>query len=114
MDDFVYKPYRFDEIYDCLGRQLGLKFVHRQETADLTPVAVTPDAVAALPEDLRRQLRIALERLDAETITTLIGQIGNLDAGLAAAFSASAKRFDYEGLQRLLDTAATAAPPGPG
>jgi F-type H+-transporting ATPase subunit gamma len=34
MNDFITKPYRFDEIYDCLARQLGLKYVYRAEPAD--------------------------------------------------------------------------------
>jgi CheY-like chemotaxis protein len=34
MDDFVRKPYRFGEIYDCLARQLGLKYVYRSLAAE--------------------------------------------------------------------------------
>ena len=29
MDDFVRKPYRIEEIYDCLARHLGLKYLYR-------------------------------------------------------------------------------------
>ncbi len=30
MDDFVRKPYRFDEIYDSLARQVGVKYLYRR------------------------------------------------------------------------------------
>ena len=26
MDDFVNKPYRFEELYNCLARQLGVRY----------------------------------------------------------------------------------------
>ena len=29
MDDFVRKPYRFDEIYGCLARHLGVKYIYQ-------------------------------------------------------------------------------------
>jgi CheY-like chemotaxis protein len=31
MDDFVRKPYRFEEIYDCLSKQLGVRFVYKSD-----------------------------------------------------------------------------------
>ncbi|MEW5787048.1 MAG: ATP-binding protein [Pseudomonadota bacterium] len=32
MDDLIRKPYRFSEIYDCLTRQLGLRFIRAENT----------------------------------------------------------------------------------
>jgi len=45
MDDLVRKPYRFGEVYDCLSRHLGLKYVYRYDTAvntSIEPLIVPP------------------------------------------------------------------------
>ena len=61
MDDFVRKPYRFQEIYDSLAKQLGVKYIYRDSTpvaAEALPVAVTPAMLAALPDAVARSLRM--------------------------------------------------------
>ena len=102
MNDFVSKPYRFTEIYDCLARQLGLKFVYRSTTAepDTTPDVST---AAALPAALDRELRDALDRLDSERIAALLEDVEKIDARLAAALSGLGKRFDYPAMVHVLD-----------
>ena len=50
MDDFVRKPYRFQEIYNCLARHLGVKYVYRAASpASKDPDMLTPVALAVLP-----------------------------------------------------------------
>ena len=64
MDDLVIKPYRFDEIYDCLARQLGLKYVYRSGEPAMPPPppgGPTVERVAAPPEALRRERATALD-----------------------------------------------------
>jgi len=102
MNDFVAKPYRFGEIYDCLERQLGLKYVYRSAAVEAAAVPVMPTAVA-LPADLKRELRDSLERLDSERIAVLLDQIGQINGDLAATLSHLAKSFNYPAMQRLLD-----------
>lgn len=97
MDDFVRKPYRFSEIYDCLARQLGLKYVYRTaEEAQSADLAPTIEHAAALPTELRRELRIALEQLDHEHIGELLKQISEIDPDLGHLFSRFAARYDYQ------------------
>lgn len=57
MDDFVRKPFRFNEIYECLSKQLGLRFIY-EGVAELTEdvVVLTPDMLLALAEELRSEL----------------------------------------------------------
>jgi len=109
MDDFVRKPYRFGEIYDSLSRQLGLKYVCRSDAteAQITPIALTPAAMAGLPATLRQELREALERLDSERISALIEQVATLDAQLGNALLHLADRFDYGTMLRMVDVAGT-------
>ena len=51
MDDFVSKPYRFGEIYDCLARQLGLKYVYRSQTAVAQIAPGTPIRILIVDDD---------------------------------------------------------------
>ncbi|MBS1212049.1 MAG: response regulator, partial [Proteobacteria bacterium] len=105
MDDFVRKPYRFDEIYDCLARQLGLEYVYRSGVSEeqAVPVALTPAMLAALPAALRQELREALVRLDSERITASIQQVGEVDVELASALFLLADNFEYSGILKALD-----------
>ncbi|HEX5391950.1 MAG TPA: ATP-binding protein [Rhodocyclaceae bacterium] len=109
MDDFVSKPYRFGEIYDCLARQLGLKYLYRAEAAETEGKQATqvPETLSTLPASLRQNLRDALECLDREQVMACLDQIGKVDADLAAALSRLAKGFDYPAMLRLLDETGT-------
>ncbi len=42
MDDYVSKPYRFDEIYHCLEKQLGLILEYEEADSEHETVLVTP------------------------------------------------------------------------
>jgi CheY-like chemotaxis protein len=105
MDDFVRKPYRFDEIYDSLARQLGLEYVYRSDAslAQEAPVIPTSEMALALPLSLRRELIDALERLDSEKIRLLIEQVAAIDDDLAAALSRLANGFNYSAILRILN-----------
>ena len=63
MDDFVRKPYRFDEIYECLSRLLGLRFVRENVSPSKAIPPLTTENFLALPQALREELRNALESL---------------------------------------------------
>ncbi|MDD2760108.1 MAG: ATP-binding protein [Methylomonas sp.] len=105
MDDFVRKPYRFDEIYQCLARQLDVEYLYQgQDDGGKSEYAVlTPSMLAGLPITLRKELRDALEILDSDGIEALIGQIRQYDVVLAETLSGMANNFDYEGIMRCLD-----------
>lgn len=95
MDDFVRKPYRFHEIYDCLARQLGVQYQY----ADTPEISVTPvlDAamLAVLPLSLREALRAALESLEDTQIRTVIAQVAQYDAALQKVLSDLVENYDY-------------------
>jgi CheY-like chemotaxis protein len=98
LDDFVRKPYRRSDIFDCMARQLGLKYLYGQEplvSAGEPIPALRPEALAALPQELSVDLRNALISLDMEWITNVIGRVSKLDNTLGAALSGRAARFAY-------------------
>ncbi|QPK64857.1 PAS domain S-box protein [Methylomonas sp. LL1] len=107
MDDFVRKPYRFDEIYDCLARQLDITYIYSSQTLSDEPnnVTLTAGMLAILPAELREELRQALINLNSERIAEIIRRIGGIDANLALAMSRLAEYFDYPTILKLLDEA---------
>ncbi len=105
MDDFVRKPYRASEIFDCMARHLGASY--RSDSADQRPreeVAppLRPEALAAIPDDLRAELTNALLTLDIERITPAIRRIAELDATLGLALASHAQRYAFTEVWELL------------
>jgi CheY-like chemotaxis protein len=100
LDDYVRKPYRPQEIFECMARHLGLRY--RQDETE--PAAGEPDAgprpeaLAALPEELGKELRKALIALDVERISRAIGRVAEADAALGSALARLARQFAYTAL----------------
>jgi len=105
IDDFLRKPYRFDEVYDCLARQLGIEYIYQDsvEGADAMSAKLTPAMLSGLLVELRVRLKDALESLDGDRIAALIRQIAVRDAVLGLALSALAECFDYPSILAALD-----------
>jgi CheY-like chemotaxis protein len=105
-DDIVGKPFRFDEIYNCLAQQLGLKYVYRTDSTtsgdETAPCVLTPAMLAVLSGKLRDNLRNTLESLDGESIDALIGEISEIDAELARVLLRYTTNFDYQAILDVL------------
>ena len=110
MDDFIHKPYRPDEIYACLERHLGLRFVYAEAPAaasDPEPhAAPAPEDLASLPAALRRELADTLISLDGPRIALLIRRIADHDPELAKTLEYYAGRLEYTAILRALQTGA--------
>jgi PAS domain S-box-containing protein len=98
MDDFVRKPFRFNEIFDCLSRQLGVRFLRETVSGPEPSVSLATARVAALPPELRARLRTALESLDAAAIEEAIGEVGCRDQELERQLTHIAGGFDYQAI----------------
>jgi PAS domain S-box-containing protein len=103
MNDLVRKPYRIDELYDCLARQLGVKYVYQQAVEEPKATELTPAMMAALPQELRQRLHEALDDLDYEHIIAAIGEAGECDPDLARTLTQLAKNFDYPTILHALE-----------
>ena len=107
MDDILHKPYRPSEIFECLSRQLGVRYLcHASDAARQTPLTLDPAALAALPEDLRRQFTEALVVLDIARIEALIGRVAEVDAAMAKVLRHHADRYDYTAIEAAFREAA--------
>ena len=106
MDDILHKPFRPKEIFECLGRQLGVRYAYRERATPAAPApsgaALDPAALAALPADLRRELADALAILDTERIDALIGRVAERDAALGQTLRRHADDFDYAPIEEAL------------
>ncbi len=104
MDDVVLKPYRFNELYQCLAEQLGVKFIY--ETAQQQEVAgdavLAPDALKQLPAELKAALKDALESLESDRITAVIQQIEASDSSLGKILMQLADNFDYPAILKAM------------
>ena len=104
MDEFVRKPYRFNEIYDCLARQLGVKYVYAagHEADAASEVVLTAEMLAVLPPDLRGRLRDALESLESDRIAAAMAQVAAVDANLHRTLARVVETYDYATILKVL------------
>ena len=104
MDDFVRKPYRANEIYECLAKHLGAKFIYEGLSIDEElPGTLTPDMFLMLPEALRNEMKEALESLESERIAAVIKQVGLHDQTLQKILTQLTDNFDYPAILKALN-----------
>ncbi|MGZ5049642.1 MAG: ATP-binding protein [Methylobacter sp.] len=108
MDDFVRKPYRFNEIYDCMAKHLGIKYRYDTDTIEAENenlAELSIDRLGQLSDALRQDLKNVLVTLDTEDITASIRQISQVDEELGHALFRLADCFDYQSILDALDSA---------
>ena len=107
MDEVMHKPIRSASAFDCLARQLGVRYVYRgRETSGASTVGATDvAALAALPEDLRAELLGALVALDPARIGALIARVTERDPALGQLLHRHADNFDYGPILKMLTPA---------
>jgi PAS domain S-box-containing protein len=104
MDDFVRKPYRISEIYDCLAKQLGLQYRYEEALAqEPPPERLAPGQLAGLPEPLQVELAAALESLEGSRIQSALDKVAPLDAALHRTLAGLVANFDYPSILDALD-----------
>jgi CheY-like chemotaxis protein len=106
MDDFVRKPYRANEIYESMAKQLGVRYlyVEAQKNEAAADIALTSDMLAVLPQALRDELKAALESLDSDHIDAVIQQVAAYDATLHQQLSHLVSNFEYPDILNALQT----------
>jgi CheY-like chemotaxis protein len=114
IDEYVRKPYRFNEIYDSLGRQLGLKFVYQTDTtppAEHQARVLSAEQLSALAPGLREDLGVALESLDRVRIDAAIARIHDTDPELAGTLWQLVDEFNYPHVLDVIQTVAGTSRP---
>jgi PAS domain S-box-containing protein len=103
VDDFVRKPYRTAEIFDCMARQLGVHFVYEQ-SIQVKADCLSITALAKITESLRRELEDGLILGKTEQLTQLIHRIEQQDAVLGKALAHHVAAFNYLPILNALET----------
>ncbi|MES2125696.1 MAG: hypothetical protein V4463_00345 [Pseudomonadota bacterium] len=106
IDDFISKPYRQNDIFDCLARQLGLTFLRAQAEGEVRvaePVKLEAADFTALTPAMQMALRDAFVEMNQEKLAALLEQLGVDAPALAAGIAQMAARFRFPELCALLD-----------
>ncbi len=97
-DDFLRKPYRRCEIFDCLSRHLVLRYRYREvpfPPPDDPGAGLRPEALKELPSDLRTLLSDALVRLEPDPIAEAIHRVAEHNSQLGRILTVYSKRLAY-------------------
>jgi CheY-like chemotaxis protein len=98
MDDYVRKPYRPAEIFECMARHLGVRYQVSEGAAESDSERVAElraEDLSALPDDLRKELRDAVIMLNPAPISTAIERISQGNRALGLILERYADRYAY-------------------
>lgn len=106
MDDFVRKPYLASEIFDCMNRLLGVRFIYRKGRGAEASL-LSASALEKLPEALRHELADGLILGDTERLAKIIRDVTQMDEELAKVLTLHAAAFNYLPILNALETIAS-------
>jgi CheY-like chemotaxis protein len=101
----LHKPYRSEELFEMLGRCLGLHYVFAEDTATPGPMKAAPltaEALAALPKLMVEAMRQAVEEGNMARLTEIVAQVEWIDSVTARELQMLIDRYDYEKLDQWL------------
>jgi CheY-like chemotaxis protein len=105
-DDFLRKPYRPREIFECMARHLGVRYLYGagpQAAARDLPLTLRSEELAALPAALRDELEDAVIALDRERIARTLYRISEQNSSLANALGNLADKLAYTAIFEALE-----------
>jgi signal transduction histidine kinase/DNA-binding response OmpR family regulator len=95
LDDYVRKPYRPAEIFDCMARHLGVQYLACEVAPKSGARELIAEDLSALPDELRKELRDALIMLNSARISAAIESISQENKGLGLILADYADRYAY-------------------
>jgi CheY-like chemotaxis protein/nitrogen-specific signal transduction histidine kinase len=103
MDDYIRKPYRATEIYDCLAQHLDVKFLYdTAPDSQEQDMSLTPEMLNVLPEEVLNDLTEALQSLEPKRIEANIRRIALNDDVLSKKLSYLADNFNYPAILKAI------------
>jgi CheY-like chemotaxis protein len=106
---YIRKPFRENELFDCIKEVLGLQYVYETEKipSELNKFDDNPDLLAdhmaRLPEQLWLQMSQAVAVADFNLLIELIGKIDPIYSELINHLTVLAGNFDHANLQKALN-----------
>jgi predicted ATPase/signal transduction histidine kinase/CheY-like chemotaxis protein len=104
-DEVVHKPFKEHEIFECMARQLGVKYIYEEKEAHgahKPGTNLTAEMLADLPPDLLRELHKATLVLNRETILAVIERIEPLAPDTAKGLETLMDNFQVGLIRNLL------------
>ena len=108
-DEIVHKPYRRRDVFETMGRLLGLRYVHEQAHPAPEPQREPPEsevvaALAGLAPALRGELIEAAQRGDRECFVAKLAEVAGANPGLAAFLGRLADDYRFDVILAHLET----------
>lgn len=106
-DDFIRKPYKDIEIFDALGKHLGVRFQYAEEyahAAEENGGKLSADQFAGLPQDLIIRLSEATQLLDGPSILEVVNSISDINHELGEHLRCMVENLQYKELLKVLDS----------
>lgn len=105
-DEVVRKPFRPEEIFDCIARHLGARYVREHPArAASSEVGISVQALAQVPRTLRQELAEAVVDLDGEQLAAVAARVADYDESLGKAIALQASGLAFTSIQQALKSA---------
>ncbi|MEO8256130.1 MAG: CHASE domain-containing protein [Acidobacteriota bacterium] len=104
-DDFLSKPYRMEDVYDCVGGLLDVEFVEGGSSSAAARWSAADLARITLPESLVARMSSAAERHSATILKACLEELEGGEAGerrLAAHLRGCLVSYDMDVIQQIL------------
>jgi signal transduction histidine kinase/DNA-binding response OmpR family regulator len=105
-DDYVFKPYRANEIFECMAQHLHVRYLCDEDGTGVSEeqmMEYRPEDWKGLPEALRLELREAVISLDSARISATIEQVSKRNPALGSHLLQQAGRFAYTSILHSID-----------
>jgi hemerythrin-like metal-binding protein len=104
-DAIVYKPFRAQQIFECMGRLLDIRYEREVPKNLRIPEAeISEDSFRKLPVELLTKLSAAFHTLSQDSIFSAIESVRAQDDQLAAELKRKAQRYEYESILNMLNS----------
>ena len=105
-NDFLRKPYRPNEIFDCMARLLGVRYRYRESSrAPSEPgfLTLNPTEIAEIPVVLRDQLEAAALSLDRERVARVAAEIAKHNPPVGTTLMRLSSELAYSPILRAIE-----------
>lgn len=104
-DEYLSKPFKEAALFEKIRTLTGVRYLYKESGSKAREaecdISRIKEAIAALPEDLVRQMHDATVNADIGRLRRLIESVAGHDAATADTLRACTDRFDYDTLARL-------------
>ncbi|MCP4687444.1 MAG: response regulator, partial [Desulfobacterales bacterium] len=109
-DDFLRTPFRESELFELMGRHLGVRFVYEDiETENETPTGrarvalISPEHFHGIPDELLKRLKKAAIETDMAKMEMLLEKLRETHPELADCLGAFAYDFEYGAIVQMIE-----------